>query len=97
MKALFVENNENNIAPKTHNLVRLAELSGVELSDEQKFYLDKINDFNIQTHYPDYKLDFYKQCDAEYSGSITNRVAKAKTFDWIYRIHWIKTYYNSVD
>lgn len=33
--------------PKIHNLVRLAELSKVEIDDEQKFLLDKINDFNI--------------------------------------------------
>ena len=37
-----------------HNhLVRLAELSKIELSDEQKFSIDKINDFNIQTRYPE--------------------------------------------
>jgi len=67
IKAVFVEKNDNNIPPKIHNLVRLAELSGILLNDEQKIYLDKVNDFNIQTRYPDYKLEFYKTCDAGYA------------------------------
>jgi len=48
--------------PKIHNLVRLAELSKIELDMQQKFLLDKITDFNIQTRYPDYKMEFYKRC-----------------------------------
>ncbi|QTA78548.1 HEPN domain-containing protein [Desulfonema limicola] len=67
LKAVFVNRNDNNIPPKIHNLVRLAELSQIELDDEQKFLLDKINDFNIQTRYPDYRLEFYKRCNAEYA------------------------------
>jgi len=60
IKAVYVKNNDNNLPPKNHNLVRLAELSGILLNDEQKYYLDRVNDFNIQTRYPDYKLEFYK-------------------------------------
>jgi len=67
IKAIFVDRNDNNMPPKLHNLVRLAGLSAIELDDEQKFLLDKINDFNIQTRYPDYKLDFYKRCTKEYA------------------------------
>ena len=67
LKALFVKKNNNKIPPKIHNLVRLAELSGVVLDDEQKFFLDKVNDFNIQARYPDYKQEFYKICDAAYA------------------------------
>ncbi len=67
LKAVFVESNDNKIPPKIHNLVRLAELSKIELDEEQKFNLDKINDFNIQTRYPDYNLEFYKRCSTEYT------------------------------
>ena len=49
LKALFVARNDSALPPKIHNLVRLAELCRIELDDEQKFALDKINDFNIQT------------------------------------------------
>lgn len=67
IKALFVDRNDNNIPPKIHNLVRLAELSQIDLNEEQKFLLDQINDFNLQTRYPDYNLEFYKRCNAEYA------------------------------
>lgn len=67
LKANFVERNEDTTPPKIHNLVRLAELAKIELTDEQKFILDQINDFNLQTRYPDYKLEFYKRCDVEYA------------------------------
>jgi HEPN domain-containing protein len=58
LKALFVQNNKNETVPRIHNLVRLAELSGVLLDKEQRFLLDKINDFNIQTRYPIINLNF---------------------------------------
>ncbi|MCI5141247.1 MAG: HEPN domain-containing protein [Candidatus Electrothrix sp. ATG1] len=67
LKALFVARNDNNMPPKTHNLVKLAQLSQVEVDREQRNLLDKVTDFNIQTRYPDYKLDFYKRCTKEYT------------------------------
>ncbi len=80
LKALFVDRNDNNMPPKIHNLVRLAELSKIELNDEQKFFLDKINDFNIQTRYPDYKLEFYKRCDAEYASGHLSKIKEFYTW-----------------
>ena len=77
LKAIFVDKNDNTIPPKIHNLVRLAELSSIELDDEQRFLLDKISDFNIQMRYPDYKLEFYKRCDAAYA---TEQLSKIKEF-----------------
>lgn len=80
LKALFVNRNENSIPPKIHNLVRLAELSNLELDDEQKIQLDKINDFNLQTRYPDYNLEFYKRCNAEYAREHLNKIKEL--FSW---------------
>ena len=67
LKAIFVHDNENKIPPKTHNLVKQAELSSITLTDEQKLFLDEVNDFNLVTRYPDYKLDFYKLCTKKYA------------------------------
>ncbi|MBS1257979.1 MAG: hypothetical protein MAG551_01032 [Candidatus Scalindua arabica] len=77
LKAVFVDRNDNNMPPKVHNLVRLAELSKIKLDEDQKFHLDKITDFNIQTRYPDYKMDFYKRCNLEYTNEY---FAKIKEF-----------------
>ena len=60
LKAVFVNANENRVPTKTHNLVKLAEVSSLDLTDEQKVFLGEVNDFNLETRYPDYKLEFYK-------------------------------------
>ena len=80
LKAIFVDRNDNNMPPKIHNLVRLAELSRVEIDNEQKFLLDKINDFNIQTRYPDYNLEFYKRCNAEYANQYLDKIKEVHTW-----------------
>ena len=47
LKAIFVHSNENRIPPETHNLLKLAELSSITLTNEQKLFLDEVNDFNL--------------------------------------------------
>ena len=42
-----------NIAPRSHNLIRLAELGQVDLADEQKNALAEINAFNLEGRYPE--------------------------------------------
>ena len=81
LKAIFVDRNDNNMPPKIHNLVRLAELSQIELNDDQKTLLDKINDFNLQTRYPDYKLEFYKRCTEEYATTYLEKIKV--TYAWL--------------
>ena len=74
LKAIFVHKHDNKIPPKIHNLVRLAELSEIQLDEAQRFLLDKINDFNIQTRYPDYKMELYKRCNAEYTKEYLDKI-----------------------
>ena len=66
LKANYV-NHHNKIPPKLHNLVRLAELSTLELNVKRKNLLDKINDFNIEVRYPAYRQEFYKICTKEFA------------------------------
>ena len=40
------------IAPRIHNLVRLLELSGAKLSDEQINFLIEMNIYNLEGRYP---------------------------------------------
>ena len=80
LKALFVDRHDNKMPPQIHNLVRLAELSKIALNDEQKFFLDKITDFNIQIRYPDYKQEFYKRCDAKYTTEYLNKIKEFYTW-----------------
>ena len=42
LKALVVLNNEDNLPPKIHNLVKLAKLASVKLTMEQEIFFDEI-------------------------------------------------------
>lgn len=81
LKAYYVWQLKNH-APFTHNLYRLAELSGLALTQEYADWLDEITAFNINARYDDYKREFYALCTAEFFG---NWIEKIK----IIRI-WIK-------
>jgi HEPN domain-containing protein len=45
--------NIKDVAPRTHNLVRLSELSGIVLEQKQQDLLAEINPFNIEGRYPE--------------------------------------------
>ena len=69
-------------APYTHNLFRLAELSGLQITDEYAEWLFEVTTFNINARYDDYKNEFYSMCTVDY------------TKEWIEKIKtlqkWIK-------
>ena len=66
LKAYFVKNNQNH-APFTHNLYRLAELGGLEISEEYAEWLFKITTFNLNARYDDYKKEFYTMCTIDFA------------------------------
>jgi HEPN domain-containing protein len=66
LKALYVKKFQEH-APFTHNLYRLGELIGLEMSDEHSDWLDEITSFNLNARYDDYKKEFYKLCTADYT------------------------------
>jgi HEPN domain-containing protein len=66
LKAFYVRDAQKT-PPRVHNLARLAESTKLSLTEEQLTFLADINDFNIETRYPDYKFSFYKTCTREFS------------------------------
>lgn len=54
-------------APYIHDLERLATLSEITYSDEQKEHLREIVTFNIAGRYDDEKRSFYKKCTPSYT------------------------------
>jgi len=81
LKAFYVKQTGTH-APFTHNLYRLAELGGLEISDEYEEWLFKITTFNINARYDDYKKEFFTICTVDF------------TMEWIEKIkklqQWIK-------
>ena len=67
LKAFYVKDNENRMPPKTHNLVKLAEKTTIPLNEQVKFFLDEINDFNLEVRYPEYGKEFYRICTKKFA------------------------------
>jgi len=67
LKAIFVQDNKNQLPPKTHNLIKLAENTHLSLTEDQKLLLDQINDFNLDVRYPQFKNEFYKKCSKPFT------------------------------
>ena len=66
LKALHVKTKGAEI-PRTHDLLRLAMLCGLQPTEEQKDALQLITLFNIESRYEDYKRDFYGKCTKEFA------------------------------
>ncbi len=74
LKATFVLSNDNNVPPRTHNLVKLAELSFLELTDEDLEFFDEVNSFNLEARYPDYKNKFHKKCNRDFTENYFEKI-----------------------
>ncbi len=61
-------------APYTHDLVRLAKIAQMELSEEETKLLNEVNDFNIEARYPSERSEFYHRCTREYTERYINPI-----------------------
>ncbi|MFH0765429.1 MAG: HEPN domain-containing protein [Calditrichota bacterium] len=52
LKAFIIEQKDV-IPPRLHNLVRLAQIADLMLSDKEIEFLDRLSDFYIKTRYPE--------------------------------------------
>lgn len=66
LKAIYVKEHQK-LAPRIHDLVKLAKSISLRLSDEQLIFLSEVSDFNMESRYPDEKNQFIKQCDREFA------------------------------
>lgn len=66
LKSIYVKHVDDN-PPRTHDLLRLAERIGLEITEQQKDMLDLLTTFNISVRYPDYKQAFYDKCDHHFT------------------------------
>ena len=81
LKALYAKNNKGGpYAPKTHDLLYLAEKLNLELTEEQEVTLNEITTFNLSTRYDDYKRAFYNKCTDEYTQEQINKIKEVKAW-----------------
>ena len=66
----------NVVPPKIHKLDRIAELSGLEVSEEQDKLFKIINEFNLEARYPDYKKKFKNLCTRDFAENYLTEIKK---------------------
>ncbi len=80
LKAYYVKVNRKH-SPPIHNLLRIAEESGLKVSDEYSDWLDTISLFNINARYDDYRREFYNQCTEDFTKLWIERIKEIRK--WI--------------
>lgn len=61
-------------APFTHDLTKLAKITGFNFSEEQLDDLDTITTFNLNARYDSFKKAFYRKCTYEFTKDWFNKI-----------------------
>ncbi|MBW1703488.1 MAG: HEPN domain-containing protein [Deltaproteobacteria bacterium] len=80
LKAIYVVRKGEH-APYLHNLLRLSEISGIELTDARRDLLIRITTFNVESRYPDERRSFRKKCTQEFTSNELNQIEDI--FKWL--------------
>jgi len=73
LKAYYVKNVAVN-CPRIHDLLKLAQIGGLEVTDSQRILLDEITAFNILARYSDYKRRFSETANQEFTASYAEKI-----------------------
>jgi HEPN domain-containing protein len=74
LKAIVVQKT-NTFPPKSHNLTRLAELALLDVTIDQIKLMEELNQFQLDTRYPDEKFSLYNKATKEFT---TERISKIR-------------------
>jgi HEPN domain-containing protein len=79
LKAIYVKEHQK-IAPRIHDLVKLAKSTSLKLSDEQLIFLSEVSDFNMEGRYPDEKNQFARRCNKEFATDYLRRIKEMRSW-----------------
>jgi HEPN domain-containing protein len=80
-KACWVQNNQGNYPPKSHNIVYICEKANIVLDTEYFNFLTGFNDFQIEGRYPDYKFKLFLKLKKENASSLLEKVKEIR--EWL--------------
>jgi HEPN domain-containing protein len=73
LKAFHAKHSDS-VPPRIHNLLKLAEDISLDLSVEQRTFLDEVTAFNIRARYPDFKDRFFHTATREFSEAYIGQI-----------------------
>jgi HEPN domain-containing protein len=81
LKAIYVQTTNNKVPPRIHNLLKLAEISNINLNQEQKEFFTDVNRFNVEARYPEFKDELRKIATEEFTIKYLNKIKEH--FQWL--------------
>jgi HEPN domain-containing protein len=69
-KSLWIKYNEDNVPPRTHNLIHLLSSTPVELADDKSEFLLTLNRFHLEGRYPEYLAKMHSICNEQFTKSM---------------------------
>lgn len=62
LKAFYVQQ-KNELPPRTHNLLYVVDLLEMDMKEEDKVWLSQLNQFYVESRYPDERAELAKAVD----------------------------------
>ena len=81
LKALFVQTSNNLVPPKIHNLLKLALLSNLELTEKQSKFFADVNRFNIEGRYAEFKQELFNISTKDFTYIYFEKIKEQ--FQWL--------------
>jgi HEPN domain-containing protein len=69
-KALWIMHNQENVPPRTHNLIHLLTATPIVLDEERSEFMLKLNRFQLEGRYPEYMTKMRALCDHTFTQSM---------------------------
>ena len=77
-KALWIKHNEENVPPRTHNLLHLLSTTPIELDDETNEFMLSLNRFQLEGRYPDYLTKMHNICNELFTTDMIEKTNKLR-------------------
>lgn len=84
LKAHWAKDNATDIPPKTHNLLVLVAQTSLAPPVEHLRLLSRVNQFQMDGRYPDYKQIMFKIASENYTQQLLHEIEQVKT--WLQNI-----------
>lgn len=69
-KSLWIKYKEENVPPRTHNLIQLLTSTPIDLSDDRSELILSLNRFQLEGRYPDYMTKMHNICNEQFTVSM---------------------------
>lgn len=76
LKALYIQH-KNEIPPRTHNLLYIVDVLGLEIDQEKKACLAQLNQFYLESRYPGDRAELAKGMNQKEARDILKRTREA--------------------